>query len=310
MADISSNPMANTQPIQTAVAPQATGTTIGSNGGIDSTLGSTLGSLLGAGASYYGAQNAAEAQTNAELNAITTQQNTLGNINSIYGTQAGTGNAAISTLGNTLGVGGGSANYSNFYNMPGYQFSVGQGTQAIQRAATAGGSAYTPQTLAAIGQYVTGTASQDYNTYVSQLLQTAGLGASANQGLTGANLSVGGNISQLQQNTGNAQASGANALGTSLSGLINGLNSSGSIGGIASGLGNLASGLNYNGTYSPNLSGYSADAGYGLPSGSGLNLSSDQLVSNNDVMNVLNGGSTNGSGTTTYWGDSGDNSGP
>lgn len=198
---------------------------------------SLLSGAIGAGASIYGSQNAAEAATKGNQAGIGTQQTTMGNIGSLYTPQTTLGNGAFNTLGSTLGTNGQPADYSNFLNMPGYQFAVQQGTQAIQRAAAANGSAYTPNTLNAVGQYVTGTAMQDYNTYVQQLMGAAGFGQSANQGLTSAFLNTGGNISQLQANTGQNQAGGytgtAGAIGSFLGG-GNGANLSGIVNGISS----------------------------------------------------------------------------
>lgn len=196
----------------------------------DSTLAGTIGSalpgILQGAAGVYGSQNAAEKQTQADQNAINTQQSTLGNINGIWNTQQGLGQGAQTALGTALGTNGQPADYSGFKNMPGYQFAVQQGTQAIQRQAAAMGNAYTPNTAAAVGQYVTGTAAQDYNTYISQLMGAAGLGSTASTALTGANMGVGANISQLQQNQGQAQASGVTGAANSVGGLF-GVNGAG-----------------------------------------------------------------------------------
>jgi hypothetical protein len=108
-----------------------------------------------------------------------------------------------------LGLVGTGRDYSTFYNSPGYNFAVSQGDQAIQRAAAANGSLYTPNELAMLSQYNTGYASQNYNNYMSQLLQAAGLGAQGNSGLASGLYGIGSNISQLQQNQGNARAGGA-----------------------------------------------------------------------------------------------------
>lgn len=229
------------QPImQPAIIPPGTGGGTTTSTGTDTSggLGSLLGSILGAGASTYGAQNAAENISKADTAAINTQTQTLGNINQLFQPQTTLGTGAMNTLGSTLGVNGQPADYSNFLNMPGYQFAVQQGTQALQRQAAASGSAYTPNTGAAIGQYVTGTAMQDYNTYVGQLQQAAGLGAQANNTLAGANLQVGGNISQLLQNSGLAQASGVSSAAGGIGQFLNsgGLNTIGNI---------LNSGANY-----------------------------------------------------------------
>jgi hypothetical protein len=185
-----------------------------------STITGALPGVLQAGVGTAGSLAAANAESNADQNAITTQQNNLGNINNIWSTQQQLGQGADTALGSALGTNGTPANYSNFENMPGYQFAVSQGTQAVQRQAAAMGSAYTPNTAAAVGQYVTGTASQDYNTYISQLMGAAGLGTTANQGLQTANQTTANNISGLQQNIGQAQAMGYTGVANSAGSLF------------------------------------------------------------------------------------------
>lgn len=199
----------------------------GNNGNMASTDTSLAGTIVGAlpgaiqgAAGVYGSQNAAEKQTQADQNAIGTQQTNLGNINSIWGTQQQLGQGAQTALGTALGTNGKPADYSGFENMPGYQFAVQQGTQAIQRQAASMGNAYTPNTAAAVGQYVTGTASQDYNTYIQQLMGAAGLGSTANTQLQSGNQSTANNVSQLQQNQGYAQASGVSGASNAVGGLF------------------------------------------------------------------------------------------
>jgi hypothetical protein len=204
-----------------ATAPQSS-----TDSSLASTITGALPGVLQSAAGVYGAQNAAQAQTNADTNAINTQQSTLGNINNIWSTQQQLGQGAQTALGSALGTNGQPANYSNFTNMPGYQFAVQQGTQAIQRQAAAMGNAYTPNTAAAVGQYVTGTASQDYNTYISQLMGAAGLGSTANTGIATPTYQSGANISTLQQNQGQAQASGVSGAAKSIGSLF-GVNGAG-----------------------------------------------------------------------------------
>jgi hypothetical protein len=234
----------------------------GTNGNMatstDTTLAGTItGALPGviqAGAGVYGSQNAAEAMTNADNNAIATQQSTLGNINNIWGTQQQLGQGADTALGNALGTNGQPADYSGFENTPGYQFAVQQGTQAIQRQAASMGNAYTPNTAIAVGQYVTGAANQNYNQYIQNLMGAAGLGSTANAGIATPTYQTGANISTLQQNQGYAQASGvmgasnaiggafgANGVGTSLVGAA-GKFLGGSGGGSGGGAGGSAGG--------------------------------------------------------------------
>lgn len=236
-----------------------TGAGIGSS--TDQTLAGTIGGalpgLIQGAAGVYGSQNAAQAQQNADNSAINTQQSTLGNINNIWGTQQNLGQNAQTQLGAALGTSGQPADFSNFYNQPGYQFAVQQGTQAIQRQAASMGNAYTPNTAEAVGQYVTGTASQNYNNYISQLMGAAGLGNSANQGLQTSNLQTGANISQLQQNIGQAQASGVTGAANAVGGLF-GVNGAGTslVG---------AAGRALTGGGAPNGTGVGADPFAGTP---------------------------------------------
>lgn len=203
-----------------AFAQGNNGNMAGTDTSLAGTITGALPGILQAGATAGGALAGSNARVGADENAITTQKSTLGNIGDIWKTQQGLGQGADTALGTALGTNGKPADYSGFENMPGYQFAVKQGTQAIQRQAASMGNAYTPNTSEAVGQYVTGTAMQDYNTYISQLMGAAGLGNSANTGIANPTMATGENISQLQQNIGNAKASAFNASGTAASGLF------------------------------------------------------------------------------------------
>ena len=202
-------------------APDPTG---GAQGTTDSNLAKTITgdqpTFLQSAAGVYGSQNAAEKQTRADDSAINTQNSTLGNIGDIWSTQRGLGQGADNALGTALGTNGKPADYSGFENSPGYKFAVSQGTQAIQRQAASMGNAYTPNTAAAVGQYVTGTASQNYNNYISHLMGAAGLGSTANAGVADPTYHTGANISQLQQNKGYAEASGVTGEANAVSGIF------------------------------------------------------------------------------------------
>lgn len=215
---IQANPYGGLMPNTTGIGATATGASTDSS--LASTIGGALPGVLQAGIGTAGSLAASTAMQNADQNAITTQQNNLGNINGIWSTQQQLGQGADTALGSALGTNGQPANYSGFENMPGYQFAVSQGTQAIQRQAAAMGNAYTPNTAAAVGQYVTGTASQDYNTYIQQLMGAAGLGTTANQGLQTGNQTTANNISTLQQNIGQAQAAGYSGVANSAASLF------------------------------------------------------------------------------------------
>lgn len=132
--------------------------------------------------------------------------------NSQYGANAAgaafTGGDGGGTSGAPGATGQGAPNYSGFYNSPGYQFSLSQGQNAINRQASANGSLYSSNTLGALGSYTAGAAGTQYNNYVSQLMGLAGLGGSAVAGTNAAAQNAGNNISSTQLSAGNANASG------------------------------------------------------------------------------------------------------
>ena len=235
--------------------------TTGSSTAVSGTgLDSLLSSVLSTGAGAYGAQNSAEDITQGINAGITTQQNTLGNVNNLYSGQSSLGNGAFNQLQSALGLNGKTMDPNFLASTPGYQFAVNQGENAVKSAAAANGNAYTPNTLTNIGQTVTGLADQNYNSYVQNLLATAGIGNSANSTLAGANLSTGSNISQLQQNSGIAQGAGVSGVSNGISSLLGSSGVQGLIGSAASGIGNLFSGA---------ASGASGALGSFLNSGSG-----------------------------------------
>ena len=185
----------------------------------------------------------------------------------------GTGSQAGTIAGGGAAVGGAAQNpnYSNFYNSPGFQFTLGQGEQAINRAASASGNAYSSTTLGALNNYAQGAASTQYNNYVSQLMGLAGMGQTATQGLAAAATNQGNNISSAQLGIGNANASGiagqAGAWNSALQGVSSGIGigalgvgnyNYGAGGGTASTPGNTAT---LNGLMQQNA----ATSGYNLP---------------------------------------------
>lgn len=213
---------------------------------------SILGSLLGQGAvtgsSIVGNNAATTAQTTGYNNAINTLGQTQATNQTQLAPQSTTGNAASGNLATYLGLNGQPADFSQFYNTPGYQFAVQQGTQAINSQAAANGSAYTPNTLAAVGNYVQGAASTNYNNYINQLLQTSGQGLTANQGIVNSNTSLGTSAAQAQAQSGQATAAGA----ANQSGIIS--SALGALGG-ANGIGSLITNLLGGSSGSANASG-------------------------------------------------------
>lgn len=135
--------------------------------------------------------------------------------NSQYGANAagaaftgGDGGGGSGASGAPGTAGPGAPNYNAFYNSPGYQFSLSQGQNAINRQASANGSLYSSNTLGALAGYTAGAAGTQYNNYVQQLMGLAGLGGSAVAGTNAAAQNAGNNISSAQLSAGNANASG------------------------------------------------------------------------------------------------------
>lgn len=175
-----------------------------------SVFSNAIGPVISAAAGVYGSQNNAEDQIKGISAAESTQSTAQQNINNLWAPQNAVGNNADKALNNLMTGGpGGTPDYSGFENMPGYQFAISQGTQAIDRTGAAAGNAYTPNTAINVGQYVTSTAMNDYNTYVQQLMGQANLGNEAKTQQTGAGLQTSSNISQLQQNAGISQGAGS-----------------------------------------------------------------------------------------------------
>jgi hypothetical protein len=108
-------------------------------------------------------------------------------------------------------------------SLPGYQFQMDQGNQAVQRNLAATGLLQSGAAGKALQQYGQGVASDYAGQYVNGLQSLAGLGQTsvANTGAIGANTAN--QIGSNQIYAGNAQASGyagtANAINSGLSGL-------------------------------------------------------------------------------------------
>jgi hypothetical protein len=241
-----------------------------------------LGTGISTGVGLYGASQASGQQAAGDQAAIGTQQSTLAAIQGQYGTQSAVGNAAIATAGNTVGVGGGPANYANFYNSPGYQYQVSQGINAVDRTAAANGSLYTPNTLTSIGMNVAGQASGTYQNYLQNLMGVAGFGTSANQNISQSIYGTGANTSQLQTGIGNANAAGTAATTAGLAGLP--------YGSILSGVsslfgGSTAGSANNTGVYNP-TSGTNVSVNPGTPS------AGDITDAQNGYLNMGNSGDT------------------
>lgn len=111
---------------------------------------------------------------------------------------------------------------------PGYQFTLDQGTQAIDRNAAASGRLNSGATLKALQTYGEGVADQTYENYMNRLYSLAGLGQASTTSLGNLGANAANNMSANTMAAGNAQASGyinsANAINGAISGVGNTIN--------------------------------------------------------------------------------------
>jgi len=103
--------------------------------------------------------------------------------------------------------------YQGFEASPGYAFRRDEGQKAIERSAAARGLLRSGATQKAIGRYVDGLASDEYDRYAQRLMGLAGVGQSATGGTAsaGANAASGAANAAIQAGQGVAQ--GAQAMG-------------------------------------------------------------------------------------------------
>lgn len=178
------------------------------------------------------------------------------------------GQQGAGALANLLGLNGPVGSQSALTQLqttPGYQFSLGQGNNAINAAAAANGTLNSGNQLTALANYGQGLAGNTYQSAVSNLLPYLGLSNSSAggmagvlggeaSGLTGNNNQLGQLLDSMWTGIGNAQASGqlaqaANSqsgiggllkMGSSLFGDLGGFSGIGSdLSGIGSFLGGL-----------------------------------------------------------------------
>lgn len=170
---------------------------------------SIFGDLFSGNAAKDAAQrqiNALQAGRTEAKGDITTGQNT---VNATFGQGAAplqqnyaSTSAGAEQLAKLLGIGGTSGDIqATLAKIPGYEFTVNQGIENIDRNQAAKGALNSGNTDVAIADYVTGKANQNYQDYVKNLLPF----------LSG-QITTGGQIAGLYQNLGGIQNQNANKL--------------------------------------------------------------------------------------------------
>lgn len=119
--------------------------------------------------------------------------------------------------------------FDKFRADPGYQFSVDQGQQAIDRSAAARGILNSGATAKALDRFGTGIADQEYGNYFARLQSLAGVGQTATNSGNQAAQNYANQASSLAMQAGDARASGyinsANAFTSGINGVGNAINS-------------------------------------------------------------------------------------
>jgi len=164
-----------------------------------------VGSIAGGMISSSGAQ--AAANTNAQA-----QQQAL----AMAAPYAVGGQPAITGAQNLLGLGpqGTAGEMAALQATPGYQFTLGQGLNAVQNSMASQGLGVSGNALRGAAQYATGLASQTYNQQFSNMMSLAGLGENAAVGAGNTQVAAAGQVGAAQQNAANAFGSGIQGAGS------------------------------------------------------------------------------------------------
>jgi hypothetical protein len=222
-------------------------------------IGSIGSAIIGSNAAESAAQTqaqAAEAAQQTQLSMFNTAQAAEAPYNQV-------GQGASQTLAGLYGINGSgagsgtptAASLNAFTQSPDYSFALSQGTQAMQRAAAAGGTLISGGQLKAGQEFGQGLATQQYGNYFNRLLSLSQLGQSAASGISSSAVQSGANIGNSQQAAGQALASGtvgsANAISGGLTGATSSLSSAALLSAIGPklGLNNSTSSLS---SYQPN----------------------------------------------------------
>jgi hypothetical protein len=150
---------------------------------IPAVAGPVIGGLFGqssANTQSQGAQQAAQTAANAQLQGLQFVQQQ----------EAPYQQAGQQALGQYQNLLAGGAPSFDLSKLPGYQFQLQQGQQALENSAAARGQALSGNTIQATQQFGQGLASQQFQQYMSQLAGLANMGQAAASGVAnqGANL--------------------------------------------------------------------------------------------------------------------------
>lgn len=193
--------------------------------------GSVASAVIGGNA----ANDAAKTQANAANQAAATQLKMYEQTRSDLSPFMSAGTGALGQLANIFGFGPGgngtpnaSAALSQLTQMPGYQFGLDQGVQALDRSAASKGLVLSGAQLKDAQTFGQGYAQQQaWQPYVSELNSISGLGENAAAGVGSAGTTAGQGIANSQLAAGQATASGQVAGANQLTSALGSLTGSG-----------------------------------------------------------------------------------
>lgn len=114
-------------------------------------------------------------------------------------------------------------NLNGFFTSPGYQFRRDEGTRGIESSFAAGGGARSGNALAALAEFNSGLASQEFGNYFNQLSSLAGTGQTATNQTAAYGAQHAGNAGRNALYAGESRASGIIGQSNAVSQGINGL---------------------------------------------------------------------------------------
>lgn len=177
-----------------------------------------VGAVAGGAISAGGAESAASTQSAAQARAQAMAQPFVG-----YGQTAG-GELTNELMSGQLG-GPAPLTQAAIENMPGYQFTLGQGLKAVSNASTAQGQGISGAQMKGAADYATGLANQNFQNYFQDYWanQNNRYNMLANLTSTGANAAVGAgtNLVSSANNIAQTQQNATNVLGASVAGAAN-----------------------------------------------------------------------------------------
>lgn len=175
--------------------------------------GAAAGGLLGSS----GSKKAANAQIEGMQQGINYLQGNMDQTRADFQPYQSAGTAALNRLNDP----------NAFESSPGFTFARDQGLDAIKTQNNALGRLASGNTLAALTQFGTGIAQQDYNNWWNQQNQLAGMGLNATGNLSSLAANSAGNVANLLTGQGAARADGivgsTNAWGNALTGVMGAL---------------------------------------------------------------------------------------